>query len=102
MMLRRMSILSSDKYRSVRFKIEKEQMEAITTNPDIGESRETIPVSYSGDDIEIAFNPRYFIDAISAMRSSRVVIRLNDEATPCVLEGVDDPGFLSVIMPMRI
>jgi DNA polymerase-3 subunit beta len=102
MMLKRMSILSSEKYRSVRFNIDKEQMETVTTNPDIGESREVIPVVYNGDRIEIAFNPRYFLDCISHMKSEEVIIRLNNEATPCVLEGDQDPGFLSVIMPMRI
>jgi len=102
MMLKRMSILSSDKYRSVRFKIDKEQMETITTNPDIGESRETIPVVYNGETLEIAFNPRYFVDCVSHMKSDEVIVRLNDEATPCVLEGEKDQGFLSVIMPMRI
>ena len=102
MMLKRMSILSSDKYRSVRFKIDKEQMETITTNPDIGESRETIPVLYNGESLEIAFNPRYFVECVSHMKSDEVIVRLNDEATPCVLEGEKDQGFLSVIMPMRI
>jgi DNA polymerase-3 subunit beta len=102
MMLKRMSILSSDKYRSVRFKIDKEQIETMTTNPEIGESREVIAVRYTGEPMDIAFNPRYFIDAISTMRSDEIVIKLSDEATPCILEGEKDPGFLGVIMPMRI
>jgi len=102
MMLKRMSILSSDKYRSVRFKIDKEKMETMTTNPEIGESKEVISVDYSGERIEIAFNPRYFVDVVSTMASDDIIIKLNDEATPCILEGEKDPNFLSVIMPMRI
>lgn len=102
MMLKRMSILSSDKYRSVTCKIDNKEMETKTTNPDIGESREVIPVSYNGEEIEIAFNPRYFIDAIGTMKSQELIIKLGDEATPCLLEGENDPNFLSVIMPMRV
>ncbi len=102
LMLKRMSILSSDKYRSVHFKVAKKTLEATTRNPDLGESREVMPVQYKGGDIEIAFNPRYFIEALSTMKSDEVIIKLNDETTPCVLEGENDPGFLSVIMPMRI
>ncbi len=101
-MLKRMSILSSSKYRSVRCKIEKEQIETITTNPELGESRETIPVKYKGEVIEIAFNPRYVIEAISAMKSEEVIMKLNDGQTPCIIKGEKDPGFLSVVMPMRI
>lgn len=102
MMLKRMSILSSDKYRSVRFKIEKEKMETLATNPEVGEAKEVISVDYTGEKIEIAFNPRYFVDAVSTMASDDIIISLNDEATPCLLEGEKDPDFLSVVMPMRI
>jgi DNA polymerase-3 subunit beta len=102
MMLKRMSILSSDKYRSVRFKIEKDKMETLATNPEVGESREIVPVDYTGEKIEIAFNPRYFVDVVSTMESDDIIISLNDEATPCLLEGEKDPEFLSVVMPMRI
>jgi DNA polymerase-3 subunit beta len=101
-MLKRMSILSSSKYRSVRCEIRKDQLETITTNPEIGESREVMSVGYKGEDIDIAFNPRYVIDALNTMRSEKVRLSLNDGETPCIVEGDDDPGFLGVLMPMRI
>ena len=102
MMLRRMSILSSDKYPGVRFKIDKEQLEATTTNPEIGESKEIISISYKGKPFEVAFNPKYFTDTLTSMDSEEVVVKLKDEVNPCTIEGKDDVGFLSVIMPMRV
>ena len=102
MMLRRMSILSSDKYSGVRFKIDKEQVETTTTNPEIGEAREIISVSYRGKPLEVAFNPRYFIETLGSMDSEEVVVTFKDEVNPCIIEGDADKGFLSVIMPMRV
>jgi len=102
MMLRRMSILSSDKYPGVRFKIDKTSLEAKTTNPEIGESRESLSVSYDGEPFEVAFNPRYFMETLNSMQSEEVVVRFKDEVNPCILQGQDDPDFLSVIMPMRV
>ena len=102
MMLRRMSILSSDKYPGVRFKIGKEQLEATATNPEIGESKEIISASYKAKTLEVAFNPKYFTDTLASMESDEVVIKLKDEVNPCTIEGKDDVGFLSVIMPMRV
>jgi DNA polymerase-3 subunit beta len=102
MMLRRMSILCSDKHPGVRFKIDKEQIEATTTNPEIGEGREVVSVSYRGKPLEVAFNPKYFMDTLSSMDSQKVVVKLKDEVNPCIIEGKDDMGFLSVIMPMRV
>jgi DNA polymerase-3 subunit beta len=102
MMLRRMSILSSDKYPGVRFKITKGQLEATTTNPEIGESKEAIALSYKGQPLEVAFNPRYFTETLNSMESEEVTVRFKDEVNPCTMEGKGDPGFLSVIMPMRV
>jgi DNA polymerase-3 subunit beta len=97
-----MSILSSDKYSGVRFKIDKEQVETTTTNPEIGEAREIISVSYRGKPLEVAFNPRYFIETLGSMDSEEVVVTFKDEVNPCIIEGDADKGFLSVIMPMRV
>jgi len=102
MMLRRMSILSSDKYSGARFKIDKEQIEITTTNPEIGEAKEIISVSYRGEPLELAFNPRYFMETLTSMDSEEVVVRFKDEVNPCIIEGKADPGFLGVIMPMRV
>jgi len=102
MMLKRMSILSSDKYPGIRFKIDKNQLEATTTNPEIGESKEIISVLYKGQPVEMAFNPRYFTNTLSSMDSNEVSVRFKDEVNPCTIEGKGDPGFLSVIMPMRV
>jgi len=102
MMLRRMSILSSEKYSGVRFKIDKEKLETTTTNPEIGEAKEIISVSYNGEPLEVAFNPRYFIEALNSMDSEEVIVRFKDEVNPCTIEGKDDIGFLGVIMPMRV
>jgi len=102
MMLRRMSILSSERYSGVRFNIDKEKLETTTTNPEIGDAKEIISVSYQGEPLEVAFNPRYFIETLTNMDSDEVVVRFKDEVNPCTIEGKADPGFLSVIMPMRV
>ena len=101
-MLRRMSILSSDKYSGIRFKIDRDQVEAINTNPEIGEAKETFSVLYKGQPLEVGFNPRYFIEALNSMDSEEVIVRFKDEVNPCTIEGKDDIGFLGVIMPMRV
>ena len=102
LMLRRMSILSSDRYSGVRFKIDKKQVEATTTNPEIGEAKEVFPVLYKGQPLEVAFNPRYFMEALNSMDSEEVIISFKDEVNPCTIEGKDDKGFLGVVMPMRV
>ena len=102
MMLRRMSIFSSEKYRGVKFKINKNSIEIINTNPELGESSERGQVQYDGEVMEIGFNPKYFIETLNSMKSEEVVIKFKDHKSSCLISGDSDENFLSVIMPMRV
>ncbi|MBF0551410.1 MAG: DNA polymerase III subunit beta, partial [Deltaproteobacteria bacterium] len=57
-----------------------------------------------GEDIslEIGFNPRFFIEALTAMTSELVNINFTATEGPCIVTGDNDPGYLSVMMPMKI
>jgi DNA polymerase-3 subunit beta len=102
MMLKRMSILSSEDYKGVIFSFSDDRLFITTTNPDIGESKEDMAINFQGDSIEVAFNPRYFIETLSVIDSEKVVIHIIDKEKPCFIKGENDDTFLSVIMPMRI
>jgi len=102
MMLKRMSILSSENYEGVIFRFSDDKLVITSTNPDIGESKEEMEISYDGDTMEMAFNPRFFIDTIGVLESESILINLIDEEKPCIIEGEDEQRFVSVIMPMRI
>jgi len=102
MMLRRMSILSSESYKAVKFCFSENMLLIESTNPDIGESKEEMSIKYSGQAIEATFNPRYFIDALNLIEEETAIMNIVDEEKPCLLEGENDKRFLSVIMPMRL
>ncbi|MFP4476515.1 MAG: DNA polymerase III subunit beta [Desulfatibacillaceae bacterium] len=100
--LRRMSILSSDKYRAVRFKVTPTLLTVSITNPELGESKEELPIDFDGESFEVAFNPKFFVDAMGQMNSEVITVRIESEKKACILEGEHDPAYLTVIMPMRM
>ena len=102
MMLKRMSILSSDEYKGVIFHFTNDRLLINSTNPDIGESREDMDISYSGDSIEVMYNPKFFIDTLGVLDDDNVILNIVDAEKPCRIEGENDKSYLSVIMPMRI
>jgi DNA polymerase-3 subunit beta len=102
MMLKRMSILSSDNYKGVIFNFSDNKLTIVSTNPDIGESKEELEIDFSGKPIEAAFNPKFFIDAIGVMDESIVQLNLVDGEKPCLVRGEGNDRSLCVIMPMRI
>jgi len=102
MMLKRMSILSSDEYKGVIFHFNKDKLLINSTNPDIGESKEDMDITYEGDSIDVMYNPKFFIDTLGVIHEDNVVLNIMDEEKPCKIEGDKDKTYLSVIMPMRI
>ena len=102
MMLKRMSILSTESYKGVIFDMESGQMIISATNPDLGESKEEMDIEYNNDPLKVAFNPKFFVDALSVIDEENVLIYVIDDRKPCVVEGENDRNYLCVIMPMRI
>ena len=101
-MLVRMAIMCNENYRAAIFKFDRDKLIIHSTNPEIGESKEDIDIEYGGDKIELAFNPRYLIDALNAIDDNKVIMNLVDEAKPCIVSGKENKNYLNVIMPMRI
>ncbi|MCP4352400.1 MAG: DNA polymerase III subunit beta [Desulfobacterales bacterium] len=102
MMLKRMSILSSDTYKGVIFNFGENRLLITATNPDIGESKEEMGIDYNEQTVEVAFNPKYFIETLNLVDDDIAVLNIIDEKRPCLVQGENDKSYLSVIMPMRI
>jgi DNA polymerase III subunit beta len=102
MMLKRMSILSSDSYRAVMFKFGDEKLKINSTNPELGESKEDMAIDYKGKELDMAFNPRFFIEAMNVIDEEQVKVNISDASRPCLIEGGEDRYFTAAIMPMRV
>jgi len=100
--LRRVSVLSTDRTRGVKFFISPKNVDIHASNPDIGEAREELSANYKGDSFEIGFNAKYFLDALQIIDDEQAVLGMGDETAPCVLKSEFDKGFTHVIMPMRL
>lgn len=100
--LRRMSILSSEKFKGILMELKEGIMEISASNPELGDARESLDVRYAGPDLSVRFNARYLIDALSVISEELVDLYLKDELSPAILRPHQVTGFLSVIMPMRV
>jgi len=99
--VKRIAILSSERARGIRLTLKDGSMDVSAKNPDIGEATEDVEVEYSGDELEIGFNAKYFLDVLGVLpEGSRVELGLGDELSPGVVSG-DDADYRYVVMPMR-
>ena len=101
-MLRRVAVMSSDRYKGTKFSLQSKNLTLTAINPELGEAKEDMPVDYEGVELNLGFNVQYFIETMSAMKSEVVSLAFKDNDSPCLVKGEDDTGFLGVLMPMKI
>jgi DNA polymerase-3 subunit beta len=70
--------------------------------PDVGEARESLPVAFQGEPLEIGFNPDFLRDGLESVESGDVVLKLISPLRPGLIEAADGSGFLYLIMPIRL
>lgn len=85
----------------VKFEI-KERNLTITSNSEIGNIRENVNVVLKGKDLNIAFNARYFMEALRANSNEFVKLSFNNSANPCIVTPHEGEEFLYLILPVRM
>lgn len=100
--LGRVSLVAED-HIPVRLKLMDGGVEVTVSRQDVGAEAEHIPGEFTGEDeVLIAFNPRYLADGVGAVATEQVRIQVIDGLKPGVIDGVGDPDFLYLLMPVRI
>ncbi len=100
--LKRMSVLTNQKWRHVRFVITQDTLELEAGNPEIGNASDILDIEYEGEGFTIAFNIKYTMDAVQAIEGPKVRFEWVDQFHGGVFVGAEDPGYLSLIMPMVV
>ncbi len=100
--LRRVSILSFERVKMVKFHITGAVVEITSESPDMGTAREEVPVEYAGPDMTIGFNSTYLLDILGAMDDETISLKLMDESSPGEIRPAKERGYFFIIMPMKI
>jgi DNA polymerase-3 subunit beta len=68
---------------------------------DVGEAKESVPVQFSGEAMEIGFNAEFLREGIESIGADDLRLKLISPLRPAVIDGgEDDPTYL--IMPIRL
>ena len=68
---------------------------------DVGEARESLPVPFTGEPLEIGFNPEFLREGLESVESDEVALRLISPLRPGLLRS-DAEDFSYLIMPIRL
>lgn len=100
--LKRISLMSTDKSRSVTFSLTPGVLQLSSQSPELGDAKEEISVDYDGEELKIGFNSRYLIDAVSTIEGEKVLLEIKGRQNPGVIRSSVGANHTSVVMPMRI
>jgi DNA polymerase-3 subunit beta len=97
---RRVSVLAQ-RNTALRLSLSEGQLQLRAQTQDVGESEETLPVSFKGEPMEIGFNPAFFLEGLESVEADEIVLRLINPLRPGLISGESD-DFWYLIMPIRL
>ena len=105
--IRRVAVFSSKATRQVRFKITGQEIMLTAEDIDFyNEAKERLTCSYSGDDIEIGFNSRFFQEMLANLDTQEVKLEMSAPNRAGILTPVDNPNegedILMLLMPVML
>ena len=100
--LSRAAILTTDKFKGVRFALGANLLRISSTNADQEEAQEELEIAYEGEALEIGFNVVYLLDVMSNLKSEHVRFAFGDALSSVLITIPDSERFKYVVMPMRI
>ncbi len=102
--LERIAVLADQQSSVVKINLNDDRYAAISADAqDIGNAEELLPVTYSGEKLEIAFNVKYLLEGLRVISSENVLLKCNLSTTPAVLVPDDNiTSFTYLVMPVQI
>ncbi len=101
--LERIAVLADQQSSVVKININDDNFAAISADAqDIGNAKELLPVSFTCDQIDIAFNVRYLLEGLRVISSENILLKCNLPTTPAVLVPDDNSSFTYLVMPVQV
>lgn len=100
--LRRVSILASERSRGVKLRVATNMLELSSSNPELGEAREDLEIDYQGPEVVIGFNARYLLDILQNIDDETIEMVFKDQVSPALISPQGKAEYRTVIMPMRL
>ncbi len=100
--LSRVSVLSSEKYKGVRFVTKKNSLNISTNNPEREQAEENLVCEYKGEEIDIGFNVNYFQEILSTINSDKIAINFFGSDKSCLITDPTSNELKYVVMPLLI
>ncbi len=99
--VRRAALLTNEESKGVRMSFDEGELVLSSRAPEMGEAEIKVALpEYSGEPIDMGFNPSYLLDALKVINESQVYLEMKASNKPGVIR--TDANFLYVVMPVNL
>ena len=99
--LDRTLLLNTDKYKCPVICTFKDDSVHIEIKTSVGKMNDDIPIKFTGEKLEIAFNARYMIDALKNSECDEVRIDFTGPLFPIRIRPLEDESLVGIVLPVR-
>src|SRR5712691_8871832 len=85
----------------LRLRFSEGELQVSAQTQDVGEAKEALPAPFTGDTLEIGFNPEFLRDGIESVQADEVQLKLISPLRPGLIQGESD-DYSYLIMPIRL
>jgi DNA polymerase-3 subunit beta len=96
------SLFSKDAANVIKFKAEGGKVTLTANTSEVGNNVATVDATVEGQDLQVAFNAKYVLDALGIIGSEEVQLGFTGPLSPGAIRPVGRDDFLYVIMPVRV
>lgn len=102
MSIERAALISREgKKNPIKIEIDGDNM-IITSRAELGTALEEVAIELEGNNLSIAFNPKYLIDALKSIDDDEVSITFISSLTPCIIHPIEGDHYKYLILPIRL
>ncbi len=74
----------------------------VKAQAEIGTAYEEIQIELEGETLQIAFNPKYLIEALRVIDEETISIQFTTPLSPCIIKPLQGEAFRYLILPLRL
>ena len=76
--VRRIKLLSNEKTNGIKCSFTSSELIITADHPSLGHAKETIQIEYAGPEMEIGFNARYMVEALTVLNVNELIFEFNN------------------------